>query len=766
MNPINKKKHVITISLVLSLLLSWPFMQPAESQPTHVKMSIFNFVTTNIEAAGYGTTVSNMLTTSLSGERAFYILEKKELESFLALNDLQQNDELQNVLNIGSRLGLDVIIAGSVEKRGTIIDIRTSVIHITKKRPIFRKKVSVLGDSGLLSEVRNLSEDIKKAIYQNLLAAREEEKEGLAGPEGITVKPASKRVFLKWDPLPIQVSGYEIFRASSETGPFAKVGRVVKPEFTDENVERNKKYYYKIRAISTHGVMGEYSKVVTAETISSPNPPVILATESHIKSITITWSPNPMPSDDPLQLKGYKIYRSKVEEGPYQEIGNIMGRDVGLGLDTTLDKLLRVTFTDRNLADGEDYYYKITAYNEKGIESDLSKALKGTTVAPVEGLTARGDMIREIELTWNNLNYPAIKGYYVYRSTSSDSGFLKIKRIDAPSSDVKKITYIDREGLADATRYFYRITAFEIPDVETAPSITISAITKGKPPVPTGLTATSGLVKKVALTWTPITDPDVTGYIIFRSRDKSGKFVEVKRIRGNEVSSFTDEEEGSSRLEDGMTYYYVIKSYNKVDVESDISSVVSATTKPRPVKPTGLKAESGKVRKIPLQWEPNPEKDIAFYHIYRSEEKTGDNFRLLAKVKNKTSYIDQELKDGQTYRYRILAEDKDELKSEFSEEVEAKTKPRPAPPKPMSGTTKNGFIELRWQPGKEKDIVGYNVYERGFLRVELLAQGLKETVYKDERPLKKGKERTYVITTVDVDGLESDVSEDIVVRRD
>ncbi|MCX7816437.1 MAG: hypothetical protein N2317_02845 [Syntrophales bacterium] len=762
----NRKVQIVTTLISLIFFLSWPLTRAAHPQPAQVKISIFNFVATNIEAAGYGTTVSNMLTNSLSSEATFNILEKKELESFLALNDLQQNDDLQNVLNIGSRLGLDIIITGSVEKRGTIIDIRASVIDIAKRRPIYRRKINVLGDAALLSEVRKLSDDIKKAVAHNLRVQHEEEKEGLKGPEGITVRPGSKRVFLKWNPLPIQVSGYEVFRASKEAGPFAKVGQVVKPEFTDENVERNKTYYYKIRPISIQGVTGEYSNIVTAETAPSPNPPVILLTESHVKSITITWSPNPMPSDDPLQLKGYKIYRSKVEEGPYQEIGNIMGRDVGLGLDTALDKLLRVSYTDRNLADGEDYYYKITAYNEKGIESDFSKALKGTTIPPVEGLSAKGDMIREIEVTWNNLNYPYIKGYYVYRSTSPDSGFIKIKRLDAPSTDVKKIVYMDKEGLADATRYYYRVTAFETPDTETTPSITVSAITKGKPPVPTGFTAVSGLVKKVELSWTPLTDPDVEGYILFRSRDRSGKFLEVKRIRGREVSSYTDEEEGSSKLEDGVTYHYVLKSFNKVAVESDISNVVSATTKPKPVKPKGLKAESGKVRMIPLHWEPNPEKDIAVYHIYRTEEKIGNHFNLIAKVKNKTSYVDQELKDGRTYRYRILAEDKDELKSEYSEEVVATTKPRPEPPKPISGTIKNGFIEVRWQHGKEKDIVGYNIYEKGFLRVELLAQGLKDTIYKDERPLKKGKERTYVVTAVDADGLESDLSEDIVVKRD
>lgn len=74
----------------------------------------------------------------------------------------------------------------------------------------------------------------------------------------------------------------------------------------------------------------------------------------------------------------------------------------------------------------------------------------------------------------------------------------------------------------------------------------------------------------------------------------------------------------------------MITSYNKVDVNSDPCPIVSATTKPRPTAPTGLSAQGGLPGKIVLAWNPNPETDITYYHLYRSG--SGDNFKEIEKL--------------------------------------------------------------------------------------------------------------------------------------
>ena len=71
---------------------------------------------------------------------------------------------MENVSNIGSRLGLNMIVVGSVGKKDTVIILNSKVIHIEQKRVIFENQTRALGDAGLISEVKNLSASIISAI--------------------------------------------------------------------------------------------------------------------------------------------------------------------------------------------------------------------------------------------------------------------------------------------------------------------------------------------------------------------------------------------------------------------------------------------------------------------------------------------------------------------------------------------------------------------------------------------------------------------------
>jgi fibronectin type 3 domain-containing protein/TolB-like protein len=719
----------------------------------HVKISVFNFGTVSLEASGYGTTVTNMLVNCLGAERSLNLLDRKELEAFLNLNDYQQNDNLDNVVNIGTKLGLNVIVVGSIEKKGSIIIVNCKVIHIEQKRPILNTQLRSLGDVDLMKEIRKLSSLITTAISGMTVKQK--------GPVNVQKRAGNNRVFLNWDEPPgMETAGYEVFRSNSESGPFARIVRITQSEYLDQDLDRNTTYYYKIRAFNNRGLQSDFSPVISAESALTPNPPVILKAEGHIRSVQLTWSPSPMASDDPLKLKGYKLYRAKVPQGPYKEVANVPGTDLGIGADasTTLDKLFKVSYLGRGLADGEDYYYRLTAYNEKNLESDFSPCIKSTTILVVSGLTARGDMIREIKLAWGVVDSPFITGYYVYRSTSETGGFKKIKKIDAPTSE-KKINYTDNEGLSDKTRYYYRITAFEESDSETLPSVSVSAVTKGTPPTPKGLKAQNGQVKMVDLRWTINPEEEVEGYNLYWSKEKTGKYVLLKRIDSRSINSFTHGG-GNEKIEDNRIYYYTMTSFNKVDVESVRAETVSATTKPRPVKPSRLKGEALKVKQVPLSWAANPEKEIAFYHVYRSTG-SGDDFSSIAKVQGKNSYIDKELKDGFTYRYKIQAEDKDELLSDFSDSISVQTKTKPQKPSGLTGDFRDGKVDLTWKAAIEPDVTHYVVFEKRFFGLEKIDIA-KKTTFSDSG-LVKGKNKTYAVTSVDRDGLESDPSDEVTV---
>jgi len=77
------------------------------------------------------------------------------------------------------------------------------------------------------------------------------------------------------------------------------IAEVTTPEYQDQGVEKNVTYYYKVRALTKNGMRSDCSPVISGETALTPNPPVILKAEGHVKSIRLLLSPSPAASDDP-----------------------------------------------------------------------------------------------------------------------------------------------------------------------------------------------------------------------------------------------------------------------------------------------------------------------------------------------------------------------------------------------------------------------------------------------------------------------------------
>lgn len=744
---------------ILLILLFCPPLATAQHNVVH-KLAVFNFVAMSLDAAPYGTSVANMLMQELEREPRLIILDRKTLEAFLSLNSLQQRDDLANIIHIGSRLGLDFIVSGNAEKRGMNILINCRVTSIVEGRAIFSTQLRVPGDPQLQREINSLSRMIIQALSDYAFRQVPAVVTKLpAAPVNIRTRPGSKRVYIAWENPPgAPVTGYELFRGTGLGGPFARIGSSDRPEYTDEGLEREATYYYRIRSFDSTGQLSPWSNIVAAKTALTPNPPIILRTISQIKGVQLVWSPSSAPSGDPAKLKGYKLYRAKNSEGPYLEVSTILGRDLGLGVDAgaALDKILQVSFVDRGLTDGEEYFYRLTAYNEFNLESDFSFPVKGSAIRSVGGAAAQSGLIREVSLSWDHIDSPVIKGYFIYRSLLEKSGFTKLKKVDQPAA-AQRVNYSDRDGMIDNTTYFYRITALDEAGLETSPSEIIAAITRGKPPTPQGLQGRSGILKRAELTWQPSLESDVEGYMIYFSRTREGKYQHLRKMEGRAAVTFTH---GGAfeRLDDGAQYFYIITSFNRVGVESEPTAPVAVQTKPRPTQPVSFQGESLKVKEAPLKWQENLEKDVVYYRIFRSETREED-FSQIARIQGATSYVDKNLKDGMTYRYRIQAEDKDGLLSDFSDLVRVQTKARPSRPLGLKGEALPAKVELVWKPSPEADISHYVIYSKRFLGLDRL--GVSSAATFNDAPLERGKSKTYVVTAVDKDGLESEASDEL-----
>lgn len=135
---------------------------------SRISVSVFHFTPLSMDASNYGITVTNTLINAPKMQSSFVMLGRKDLETFLTANNLQQNDEIENVVNIGSRIGLNFVVAGSIEKRGTMIVTTCKVISIEQRKVVFTNRSISMGEADLINNMMKMGESIVEAILRSI----------------------------------------------------------------------------------------------------------------------------------------------------------------------------------------------------------------------------------------------------------------------------------------------------------------------------------------------------------------------------------------------------------------------------------------------------------------------------------------------------------------------------------------------------------------------------------------------------------------------
>jgi fibronectin type 3 domain-containing protein len=153
----------------------------------------------------------------------------------------------------------------------------------------------------------------------------------------------------------------------------------------------------------------------------------------------------------------------------------------------------------------------------------------------------------------------------------------------------------------------------------------------------------------VVLTWTaPASNGSsaISAYQVFRG-EVSGTLTMVAEL-GN-VLTYEDDD-----VEAGSTYFYKVRAVN-AQGEGPFSNEVSVAVGSVPTAPLDLVAEAGNAT-VTLTWEA-PENDggwpITGYKVYRGT--SADSLSLLVALGNVTTYVDEDVINGQMYYYRVSA---------------------------------------------------------------------------------------------------------------
>ena len=195
-----------------------------------------------------------------------------------------------------------------------------------------------------------------------------------ATPTGLSATVVSHdAVTLAWDdPEDDSITGYVILRrdrAIHPNGTFVTIAGdtgSTDTTYTDDTVEPDKEYVYRIKAINEHGKVSEMSYWLRTDTpaIPVPDAPTGLSTAVSHDAVTLTWDD---PEDD--SITGYVILRRDRAIHPNGTFVTIAG-DTG-STDTT--------YTDDTVEPDKRYVYRIKAINEHGEVSERSHWVRANT---------------------------------------------------------------------------------------------------------------------------------------------------------------------------------------------------------------------------------------------------------------------------------------------------------------------------------------------------------------------------------------------------
>jgi hypothetical protein len=141
-----------------------PVAEKSQPKASKVNMAVFTFESANVEASSYSLEIANLLINKLKTIAFVRLTDRRDLEDFLNDNDLRQNNNLENIIQIGSSLGLGYIISGSVQKKDSMFIAHCQLINIGEKKVILSQVIRAFGEANMEKEVAKFGDNVIQAI--------------------------------------------------------------------------------------------------------------------------------------------------------------------------------------------------------------------------------------------------------------------------------------------------------------------------------------------------------------------------------------------------------------------------------------------------------------------------------------------------------------------------------------------------------------------------------------------------------------------------
>lgn len=273
-------------------------------------------------------------------------------------------------------------------------------------------------------------------------------------PQDLVAEAGVGYVNLSWSPPVLDggrpVDGYRVYRGNSSGGETLLTDLGIVFQYTDHGVIEGQTYFYQVSAENRKGE-GPVSNEANATVPTAPSHPENLSAIGGYREVALVW--NPPFTDGGSPVTNYRVYRGTTPGGEtfLLELGNV------------------TDFLDVGLADGQEYFYQVSAVNivGEGAKSNEANANTSLPPRPPANVTAflSGGSSENITVTWSlsqddGAGLGSVVGYGLYRSASYDpvgSGYVTLGAVlNGTSSFVDVLA-----GVGDANSYYYRVCAVD-----------------------------------------------------------------------------------------------------------------------------------------------------------------------------------------------------------------------------------------------------------------------------------------------------------------
>ncbi len=485
------------------------------------------------------------------------------------------------------------------------------------------------------------------------------------------------------------------------------------------------------------------------------NAPGNIRAQGGIGRITLNW--NPVNS---TTLAGYGIWRSTSATADFVLLrGESSVSDVTTARTTYVDSTI-----DANVS--KIYFYKLSTVDVDGQSSELSAFVSAEVLDDTRAPAMPTNLVaitdadgKQVTLGWSapetdegNQELTGLSGYRIFRIKDSQ-GKLQIQgsqtalvqlatelgidldNLGEISDDLKDIfvelgtvpagqTYfLDTDGLEADVLHVYVVIAVDSDGNTGPPALTLVTISApgANVPVPAGLRATKNEQARIVISWNPVNDPNLLGYLVLRSQSTQGPFTSVTSdtLFTTGQTTYVD-----SLVATDQVYFYKVQTVVQDPqlglLRSDTSTFTDGQAladQSAPGAPSDLivSLDDDNFQRVMLNWTApvtdrngNELTGLASFEIYRSRD-NNTSFALIATVSSdQVSFVDTSVELLTTYFYAIRALDQAGNAGPRSQPISVTTKGF-AIPRNVQATPGEQKITLTWVANTEPELTGYEI---------------------------------------------------------